>query len=225
MNALIVIYAVIGLVMGAIVFSRRGRTGVPSAILVVLLWPLIGPVIFAADAREARAETTRSRIEDDLKEGVAAAEGTPLATMLSSAHATRILSEVARVERRRADLETLLVRSEFDLDRAHARVRELERSPTPRVHALATARLHLDNVLRLHALREADERALDDLGALVSALRTQLVLARFSGASAEGVGGLVQEVWARVEGLSEAMEDVSAVIDEDRPVGGRVAEA
>ena len=202
-----VVYFVIGGVLAVLVIKRRGRDGLSSAILTVVVWPLIAPVLLTAGTEEE--EKNASRLEEDLREGVSAAEGTPLAALLSQDHAARILAEVARVERRRADLEVLLARPEFDLDRAHARVHELERASTPRVHALATARLHLDNVLRLHALRDADERALDDLGALVSALRTQLVLARFSGASAEGVGGLVQEVWARVEGLSEAMEDAA----------------
>lgn len=203
MILILVGYVVVGLVLAGVLLRTRGRDAIGSAALLVVLWPLIGPVVFATDDAAAKAS---SRLEDDLREGVLAAEGTPLAAMLSSAHAARILAEVARVERRRADLVALLARPEFDRHRAHERVRELERAEVPRTHALATARLHLDNVLRLHALREADERALDDLGALVSALRTQLVLARFSGASAEGVGGLVQEVWARVEGLSEAMD-------------------
>jgi len=60
-------------------------------------------------------------------------------------------------------------------------------------------------------------RALDELCELVQALRTQLVLARFAGSSVEGTGGIVSEVWARVEGLG-------AALGEDR-TGGEAGEA
>src|SRR5262249_53912105 len=93
----------------------------------------------------------------------------------------------------------------FDASAAASRVVELEKSGAS-LRAIATARLHLDNVRRLHAMRERDARALDELADLVQALRTQLVLARFAGSTVEGVGGIVSEVWARVEGLGAAMD-------------------
>ncbi|MFT3773425.1 MAG: hypothetical protein QM820_49240 [Minicystis sp.] len=40
---------------------------------------------------------------------------------------------------------------------------------------------------------------------LVQALRAQLVLARFAGSQPEGAGGIVSELWARVEGLGVAL--------------------
>jgi hypothetical protein len=55
-------------------------------------------------------------------------------------------------------------------------------------------------------LRDRDARALEELCALVEALRTQVTLARFSGSSAADIGGIVGEVWARVEGLGAAIE-------------------
>ncbi len=69
----------------------------------------------------------------------------------------------------------------------------------------APARLHLENVRRLHALRDQDEQHLSELADLAEALRTQLLLARYQGASAIGVGDIVTDMWARVEGLGEAM--------------------
>jgi len=98
---------------------------------------------------------------------------------------------------------------------------------------MATARLHLTNVRRLHAMRERDARSLLDLADLVEALRTQLVLARFAGSSVEGVGDIVTEMWARVEGLGEAMEDpfddVSesslGAVSEDAALSGRTSAA
>ena len=86
--------------------------------------------------------------------------------------------------------------------------------------ALATARLHLDNVRRLAGLRDRDARALEELAELVQALRTQLVLARFAGSSLEGASGIVSEVWARVESL-----DVAIDTREDSPEGDDDARA
>jgi hypothetical protein len=100
----------------------------------------------------------------------------------------------------------LLDREDLDRARAKARLERLAREGASE-RSLATARLHLANVERLAAVRDGDRKALDDLLDLVSTLRTQLVLARYTGSSVEGVGSIVSEVWARVEGLHEAIDD------------------
>jgi hypothetical protein len=76
-----------------------------------------------------------------------------------------------------------------------------QRSASPR--ALASARLHLENVVRLQTLAARDRRALEDLGELIAALRTQLVFARYSGSSPGEAGDIVTEVWARVDSLRD----------------------
>jgi hypothetical protein len=128
-----------------------------------------------------------------------------LATLLPPESASRIEAEVVRREKRLSELETLLGKEAFDVERLEIRVQDLEkRGGSPR--ALSTARLDLDNVRRLSVLRDRDARALEELCALVEALRTQVTLARFSGSSAADIGGIVGEVWARVEGLGAAIE-------------------
>jgi hypothetical protein len=147
-----------------------------------------------------------TRIDDALREGVDACAGTSLESLLSRDAATRIAAEVTRAADRHAELSELLVRDGFDLATAEGRLRDLEQSAaSPR--ALSTARLHYENVKRLSFLRDHDAQALDELADLVQALRTQLVLARFAGSSAEGAGGIVSEMWARVEGLGVVMGD------------------
>jgi len=145
-----------------------------------------------------------SLIDGALHEGVEACAGSSLESLLPRDAATRISAEVARAAARHAELSAVLGRQEFDLATAERRVAELEASPSPG-RALITARLHYENVKRLVALRDRDARALEELADLVQALRTQLVLARFAGSSVEGAGGIVSEVWARVEGLGAAM--------------------
>lgn len=211
---LVVVYVVAGVVFAVVVWRKtRARDGdrraVALALVAIPAWPLWAPFAFGGGraplARDPTGADAAGRIEAALREGVQAAEGTPLAALLSRDAAERIASEVARASARRAELDALLAREAFDEQRARRRVGELEEDATqPR--ALAMARLHLDNVTRLRALRDRDARALDELAELAGALRTQLVLARYAGSSVEGAGGIVSEVWSRVEGLSAALD-------------------
>lgn len=167
--------------------------------------------------RPARSPISEAalRIEAALREGVEACAGSSLESLLPRDAAERIAAEVSRAAVRHQELSELLGREGFDLAVAERKVAELEQrassgSSAPggahATRALSTARLHLENVRRLVALREHDARALDELADLVQALRTQLVLARFAGSSVEGAGGIVSEVWARVEGLGAALD-------------------
>jgi hypothetical protein len=130
--------------------------------------------------------------------------------------------------RRHDELCALLRREGFDAAEAERRLASLERErASPR--AIATARLHLENVRRLSALRDRDARALEELADLVQALRAQLLLARYAGAglaggevpmaspNIEGTSGIVSEVWARVEGLSAVLEPQDALDPDPLP--------
>ncbi|MCC6558008.1 MAG: hypothetical protein IT372_34105 [Polyangiaceae bacterium] len=178
-----------------------------------------GRAAAGAAAGPGGAAGAAARREAGRRGGVEACAGTALEALLSEDAAARIAAEVARAAARRDELDALLARDGFDPRAAERRVADLERdreraaagaregdraAPSPR--ALTTARLHLENVRRLHALRERDARALEELCDLVEALRTQLVLARFAGSPIEGASGTVSEVWARVEGLGAVMD-------------------
>lgn len=212
-GSLAVLYAVVGAGMAVYVFHRSvgaTRTRVAHAALALPLWPLWAPIaLFGREERErvtAHGHRSLGRIEAALREGVEAARGSPLESLLSESSAERMKAEVARAAAREAELSALLARAEFDVEAAERRVARLEtEGASPR--ALATARVHLENVRRLVHLADRDARALEDLAELAEALRTQLVLARYAGSSLEGIGGIVSEVWARVEGLGEAFED------------------
>jgi hypothetical protein len=227
---LALLYAAAGVACAVAIY--RASTGsrlraLAAAALAIPLWPLWAPIALTSagrpgggawsgaggDRRASRrspagpraAPDAAARVEAALREGVDACAGTALEALLSKDAAGRITAEVARAAARRDELEGVLARDGFDLRAAERRIAELERErASPR--ALTTARLHLDNVRRLHALRDHDARALEELSDLVQALRTQLVLARFAGSSIEGASGIVSEVWARVEGLGAVME-------------------
>ncbi len=220
---LLILYAVLGVACAVAIYrsstESRPRAAVAAA-LALPLWPLWAPIALtssrsrpaawasAADPRSRSAPSPVSEaaahVEAALREGVEACAGTSLESLLPRDAAARIAAEVKRAAARHAELTAVLGREGFDRHAAERRVAELEKSRAS-ARSIATARLHLENVKRLAALRDRDARALEELADLVQALRTQLTLARFAGSSVEGVGGIVSEVWARVEGLGAAL--------------------
>lgn len=211
---LIVLYVIAGVAAAIAIYKTSGERGpwaVLKALAAIPLWPLWAPVALTSDrTRRAGAggssvaHEAAAKIEIALREGVEACAGTSLEQLLPRDAASRIGAEVARAAARHEELSALLGKDGFDLAQAEHKLRELERSnASPR--ALSTARLHVENVRRLVALRDRDAQVLGELADLVQALRTQLVLARFAGSSVEGAGGIVSEVWARVEGLGVAL--------------------
>ncbi len=207
---LLALYFVVGATIAAAIYLRavpRDRRAVASAALALPLWPLWAPIALTSGRRAERAPVTGvpRQLESALLEALAAVESTPLAGLLSPDSVSEILAEIGRAATRCAELDALLARPDFDPELATRRLATLEAEGAP-PRALASARLHRENVHRLERLRDHDRGALAELTDLVGALRTQLVLARYAGSSAEGAGGIVTELWARVEGLGAAIE-------------------
>lgn len=96
-------------------------------------------------------------------------------------------------------LEALLTR-----DVAARIVAEFEQLAVRRDELRRLARL--DGPTPLLELAEGETRRLAELLEVVRALRTRLVLARYSGASLDGVGDLLGELTTRVESLDEVFE-------------------
>lgn len=220
---LALLYLLVGLGLAVAVYKTSAeprRVALAHAALALPLWPLWAPIVLTTGPKKVPATyskatgATVSRVRAALEEAVLASKGTPLAGVLPEEAATRILCEVERRVQRHEELCALLQKNAFDLERAEARVRELER-PGSSSRALSTARLDLDNVRRLRALRDRDALALEELCALAEALRTQVTLARYSGSSATDIGGIVTEVWARVEGLGAALDAEAALQGEE----------
>jgi len=201
---LVAIYLVVGAGCSFVVYRRTGKLG--AAAIALPLWPIWAPVALIPDAPpRSRASDRATRIESELAHAVQAADGSPFAVLLPPEAAARIRQEVRQALTRIAELDGVLEQPGFDRDEAEAHVRELTRDGASR-RALKTAVLHRDNVAHIESLRDRHVRALEELGELVAALRSQLVLARYAGSSPEGVGGIITEMWVRVESLSEVME-------------------
>jgi hypothetical protein len=211
-----ILYTAAGAVSALAIARRdkaRGRRALARALLAIPLWPLWLPVALARqDDWRPSGTGNVSGTAAALVEGHEAVRGTPLEALLPRDAVDRILGEVRRASERRDELALLLARPSFGLDAARSHVERLGREGAS-ARTVASARLHLANVERLDALRQRDELALEELGELVSALRTQLVLARYQGATAEGAGDIVSEVWARVEVLGTTMDEVPRFLD------------
>ncbi len=218
---LLALYAVIGLACAIAVFRRaatRDVSTVLSALVTVPLWPLWAPFALAPQRAEGRPRSASRRVpngqsdaivvrvEKALTDAVEAVADTPLSGVFTEATAARIAAEVARIAVRIEDLGALAERNGFDRAESARRLAELERSGASE-RAIATARLQHESLEKLAQLEAADTAALEELAALVEALRTQLVLARYQGSPADGASAMVSEVWARLEGLGAVLEE------------------
>ncbi len=215
LRELVVVYLAVGAACAVLVL-RKGAWGLSraaSAAATLILWPLWAPFALGkpapAKAPDAREATAMARIERCLDEAVAAAEDTTMGDVFSRPIAGRILAGARRVEARIAELRALARRSGFDAAASAQRLRELEARGAPE-RAVATARLQHHSLERLDRLLQDDAQALDDLADLLDALRAQLLLARYVGASSEEAEAMMNEVWARLDGLGAVM-DLSAV--------------
>ncbi len=182
-----------------------------SALLGLLVWPLWAPVAFIDPKRQrARSSPRKSdRVAVVLEEARAAAAGTPFEAMLNEDATARIAAEVERAAERLEALEAVLAQPEFSREAVVARLATLEAEGANEA-TVRPARLHLESVERLATMRARQAAALGELEQVLAALRSQLVVARYAGAT-EGVDGILGDLWARVEGLGEALEQGDAV--------------
>jgi hypothetical protein len=213
---LVILYGIIGVACAVAVLRRSPATGaraVTSAVATVLVWPLWAPFALGVASPRVSRPAGRSgqeqgafqRVEVALAEAVEAVAGTPMSDVFSPKTAARIAAEVSRVALRLDELTALTTRAAFDAQASARHIAELEARGAPE-RTVVTARLQHESLMRLQQIRTADSQALDELAELLEALRAQLLLARYSGSSAEGAGAIVGEVWARLEGLGVAFD-------------------
>lgn len=187
-----------------------------SALLAVFVWPLWAPFAFR-DPPKARdkAQGAAARVAVVLEEAREAAAGTPFETMLNGAAAARIAFEVERAAERLRALDETLAKPEFSRAAVVERLAMLEAEGASEA-AIRPVRMHLESVERLAGMRAQQAAALGELEQVLAALRSQLVVARYAGAS-EGVDGILGDLWARVEGLGEALDQRGETDEPVRP--------
>jgi hypothetical protein len=209
---LLVLYGVVGLGCAIAAFRRSpgaGGRGLGSAVATFFVWPLWAPFVLGSPPPRPHPPGSDGgvsrRIERALAEAVDSVAGTPMSEVFPARAAAGIAEQVKKVAAHLDELSALTARTGFDARASADHLRELE-SQGASDRTLATARLQHDSLTRLQQLRAADAQALEELADLLEALRAQLLLARYSGSSAESAGAIVSEVWARLEGLGAAFD-------------------
>lgn len=216
-----VLYAIGGMISAVVLGRRGGKSGRRSSIdllLALLLWPLWLPVALTrVEPLPDEPKTATTVSEQTLEQAYEAVKGTPLEKLLPRETVDRISREIRRVVARDRELSQLLGQPNFNLEIARARVVELTQCQASS-RALAMAQRHVEDVERLAALHARDRLLVAELGDWLSTLRTQLVLARYSASSAEGVGDIFAEVCARVEVLGSTLEEPSLIMPDPPPL-------
>jgi len=208
-----IVYLVIGGVLALVCDWQLKETGrrerLTNVLLSVFTWPLFAPlalwpVVVRPQPRESDASL---RIRKALDEAQRVVAGTALATLLPESMLSRLFVTLGQVEQRRAELDELLARPDFQVDQQLGQQSALGEQRAQ----------YRDSVARLRALLERDRATLQEMVELAEALHAQLLVARYSGKvteSSEGAWGdrgsealsgsaseLAFELAARVESL------------------------
>jgi hypothetical protein len=204
------LYVLGGVVSAGVVWRLTGAAA--SAAVALVLWPLWLPLALGSSRprRAAAADDVAARIESVLADARAASAGTAFEAMLNDDAAARIVAEVRRAAERLAGMDELLARPSFGRDAARASLEALSAEGASEA-TLRTARLHLESVERLASMRRDQQAALSELEQVVTALRSQLEVARYAGSMSGGFDAIVADLWSRVEGLGEAFDHEEAV--------------
>ncbi len=205
-------YGFIGLICAIAVSRRRAPAGVKGApfdyALTLLVWPLYVPVLLApgSDASRTNASTAASieREHELLLAALDAVRDPTWSRLLPTRdHLRRLMDHLLALDGKVRELDEVLSRDEFDATRADRSLREIERGNPA---GIENARLVLESIKRLQALRARAAGEIHELLALCARLRTQVTVMRFAGAATEDVGELVGEILGRVEGVGAALD-------------------
>jgi hypothetical protein len=157
------------------------------------------------------------------------ARQTPLGAVLPDEATARALAQRLRVAAAKvAEIDGLLAQPVFDEEDVRRRLDDLT-ARAASDWAVSTARMRLQNIHRLRALRHRFAAELDEVGELLVQLTTQAEVLRLAGPATPGSrpGGaidafgdasgdpaeLVRELVSRVEGLDQMLDDGPHLLD------------
>lgn len=198
--------------------GTAGRMAVADGVLLGILWPLYGPFLLM---REGEAPVHGpAATEVAFLAALRRARLTPLGAVLPDEATARALAERLRVAAAKvAEIDALLAQPVFDEDDVRRRLDELGARGASE-WAVTTARMRLQNILRLRALRHRFAGELDEVGELLVQLTTQAEVLRLAGPAAGAQAGgpgevadLVHELVSRVEGLDQMLDDDPHLLD------------
>lgn len=227
-------WAALGRAATSAATSMRRRMAVADAVLLGLLWPLYGPFLLMRGDEDAHAggPDALSDARPEAREvaflgALRRARQTPLGAVLPDEATARALAQRLRVAAAKvAEIDGLLAQPVFDEDDVRRRLDDLTARAASE-WAVTTARMRLQNIHRLRALRHRFAAELDEVGELLVQLTTQAEVLRLAGPAAPGPGGgpegcidasgdpaeLVRELVSRVEGLDQMLDDGPHLLD------------
>jgi hypothetical protein len=207
------------------------RLALTDAVLLGLLWPLYGPfLLMRGDAEGAATGAAHGPAAQEVAflGALRRARQTPLGAVLPDEATARALAQRLRVAAAKvAEIDGLLAQPVFDETDVRRRLDELTARAASE-WAVATARMRLQNIHRLRALRHRFAAELDEVGELLVQLTTQAEVLRLAGPavagpasgpagdvalSSGGVAELVRELVSRVEGLDQMLDDDPHLLD------------
>ena len=199
--------------------AGRGRMAVADAALLGLLWPLYGPFLLMRSDEDGPEDGPAAR-EVAFLGALRRARQTPLGAVLPDETSARALAQRLRVAAAKvAEIDRLLAQPVFAEEDVRRRLDELTARAASE-WAVATARMRLQNIHRLRALRHRFASELDEVGELLVQLTTQAEVLRLAGPAPAGadegpgdVAELVRELVSRVEGLDQMLDDGPHLLD------------
>ncbi len=183
----------------------KGWARLGEWIITGLFWPFALALALSAPSAKAKGSPLDDPAERALGEAFEAVQGSKLESLLPESAVERLRLEIQRSRARLDDLSRVVQTQGLTVERVREHVSELERKGASE-RTLGSARLQLDNAMRLAELRRRDSQVLEELTELLRVLRAQLVLARYAGSAPAGIADVVNEVWARVEVLGISLE-------------------
>ncbi len=199
---LALLYALIGTGVAGWAFTqaRAGRRRPAEVLLAFAFWPLYGPFLLQPHVAAVAPE------DAGFLEALGRIEGTPLAALLPSGQAAKVLALRIRLAMERiTEIDRLLAQPDFSESAAEARHAEFVARGDTRAAAAAQSRAN--NIRRLRGLRDRFARELDEVRELLGQLRVQAEVVRLAGAPGAQTRDLVTEILSRVEGLDAILAD------------------
>lgn len=218
-----IIYSIIGLVVAAAMWlsspPTRGVAALASFVVHTMLWPFFAPVLLGragggAPAAptdppgEAAAYDPRVRAaEARLTAALASLDGTAEEVLDPEVHRVRELTDsLARMAYRLAEMDELLATPEFDEARALDTLDAICAPGGAGDEARAdSVRARLRNIRRLAQMRQALSEDFERAILKVEEISSQIRLLRFADRPEDEVSGLIGDISATVEGLSEGL--------------------
>jgi len=208
----LLIYAVIGLAVGLLLALRERR---PALLLLgVAFWPLLAPFVLASPGKSASPPTPGAppdgridRVQEEVLEALSGLDGLAEAALQPEVKRVRDLADaMARMDRRIADMDALLLSPQLQRRSAELQLAELQSRGVPEDDArVQSVRARLRNVDRLRALRDQSRADLERILLKLEEMASQLHVLKFAGRPEGELLSVIKEIADGVESIADGL--------------------